>query len=85
MEDETDDTQLIFILLSVVASVFLAGGGYMVIGKFKRGAAAFVLSIPLWFVLLGWVVHILALFDALRLAIQGDIRWIEEGNGEEHR
>lgn len=83
MEDEADETRLIFILLTVVTSVFLPGGGHLVIGKLGRGAAAFMAGVLLWFVLLGWVVHIVALFDAVRLAIQGDIRWLEDLDSKE--
>ncbi len=62
--------------LAAVLSVFLAGAGQAYNGQWAKGFAFVVASFLMWFLLLGWVMHIWAVIDA------GVVRWYQTGAAE---
>lgn len=79
MSDDTDSDALriVFCIVACVLSLTLAGLGHAAIGKFKRGLFTFLAAFVLWFVLLGWIVHLWAIYDSVASAYRGDIRWFK--------
>jgi TM2 domain-containing membrane protein YozV len=47
-----------------LASFFIAGLGQLIQGRLLAAIVYFILNILLWFVLLGWIVNIIAALDA---------------------
>lgn len=53
-------------VISALASFLYPGLGQLIQGRILSALIYFVLATLLWFVLLGWLIHILAAIDAAR-------------------
>lgn len=53
-------------VIAAVCSFFIPGLGQLVQGRLLAAAVQFVLAAVLWWVLLGWIVHIYSIIDAAR-------------------
>jgi len=51
-------------VLAGLASFFFPGLGQLVQGRLMRALVMFVLACVLWWILLGWIVHLWSAFDA---------------------
>lgn len=54
--------------LAVLLSVFWVGAGQLYNGQIGKGILMFVGAVVLWFLLLGWIVHIASWIDAYTVA-----------------
>ena len=53
-------------VIAAVCSFFIPGLGQLVQGRWLAAAIQFVLAALLWWVLLGWLVHLWSIIDAAR-------------------
>ncbi|RKY20725.1 MAG: hypothetical protein DRQ55_06780 [Planctomycetota bacterium] len=53
-------------VLAAICSFFIPGLGQLVQGRLFTAAVHFVLAALLWWILLGWIVHIWSIVDAAR-------------------
>ncbi len=53
-------------VLAAICSFFVPGLGQLVQGRLLAAFAFFVAAAALWFVLLGWVIHLWSVIDAAR-------------------
>ena len=53
-------------VIAAVCSFFIPGLGQLVQGRLLAAAIQFVLASLLWFILMGWIVHIYSIIDAAR-------------------
>ena len=53
-------------VIAALASFFIPGLGQLVQGRVVAAAVQFVLAALLWFVMLGWLVHLYSIIDAAR-------------------
>jgi TM2 domain-containing membrane protein YozV len=53
-------------VLAALCSFFIPGLGQLLQGRVVAAAVQFVLAFLLWFILLGWVVHLWSIIDAAR-------------------
>ncbi len=53
-------------VIAAVCSFFIPGLGQLVQGRLLAAAVQFVLAAVLWWILLGWIVHIYSIIDAAR-------------------
>jgi len=53
-------------VIAAVCSFFIPGLGQLVQGRLLAAAIQFVLAMLLWYVLLGWIVHLWSIIDAAR-------------------
>ena len=53
-------------VLAALCSFFIPGLGQLLQGRLLAAAVQFVLAAVLWFVLLGWLVHLWSIIDAAR-------------------
>ena len=53
-------------VLAALCSFFIPGLGQLLQGRLLTAVVHFVLATALWFVLLGWIVHIWSIIDAAR-------------------
>jgi TM2 domain-containing membrane protein YozV len=51
-------------VLAAICSFFIPGLGQLVQGRLLAAAVQFVLAAVLWWLLLGWIVHIYSIYDA---------------------
>lgn len=51
-------------VLAAICSVFIPGLGQLVQGRVLAAAVQFVLAVLLWWIWLGWIVHIASVIDA---------------------
>ena len=51
-------------VIAALASLFIPGLGQLVQGRLLLAIVMFVLAAALWFVLLGWLVHLWSIIDA---------------------
>lgn len=51
-------------VLAALCSFFIPGLGQLLQGRPLIALVMFVLAVVLWFVLLGWIIHIWAILDA---------------------
>ncbi|WP_255987311.1 DUF6677 family protein [Chitinolyticbacter albus] len=51
-------------VLAALASFFIPGLGQLVQGRVLKAALMFVLAAVLWFIFMGWVVHLWSIVDA---------------------
>ena len=51
-------------VIAALASFFIPGLGQLVQGRLLLAIVMFVLAAALWFVLLGWLVHLWSIIDA---------------------
>ena len=53
-------------VLAALCSFFIPGLGQLLQARLGRAILHFVLAIVLWFVLLGWIIHLWSILDAAR-------------------
>jgi TM2 domain-containing membrane protein YozV len=53
-------------VLAALCSFFIPGLGQLLQGRLLMAAIHFVLAAVLWFILLGWIIHIWSILDAAR-------------------
>ena len=53
-------------VIAAVCSFFIPGLGQLVQGRVLAALIQFVLAAVLWWILLGWIVHIWSIIDAAR-------------------
>ncbi|MFW6088789.1 MAG: hypothetical protein ACODAB_03480 [Gemmatimonadota bacterium] len=51
-------------VIAALASFFVPGLGQLLQGRLIMAAVMFVLAAILWFVLLGWIIHLWSILDA---------------------
>ncbi len=51
-------------VIAALASFFIPGLGQLLQGRWIRAAFQFVLTILLWLILLGWIIHLWSIIDA---------------------
>jgi TM2 domain-containing membrane protein YozV len=51
-------------VLAAICSFFIPGLGQLVQGRLLTAAVHFLLAAALWFIFLGWLVHLWSVFDA---------------------
>jgi TM2 domain-containing membrane protein YozV len=51
-------------VLAAICSFFIPGLGQLVQGRLMAAAVQFVLAAILWWILMGWIVHIYSIYDA---------------------
>ena len=51
-------------VIAALASFFIPGLGQLLQGKFIRALIMFVLAAVLWWILLGWIIHLWSIIDA---------------------
>ena len=51
-------------VIAAVCSFFIAGLGQLVQGRLLKAVLMFLLSVVLWWFLLGWIIHIWSVLDA---------------------
>jgi TM2 domain-containing membrane protein YozV len=51
-------------VLAAICSFFIPGLGQLVQGRLLAAAVQFVLAVILWWILMGWVVHLYSIYDA---------------------
>ncbi|MEO8450515.1 MAG: hypothetical protein ABI647_12020 [Gemmatimonadota bacterium] len=51
-------------VIAALASFFIPGLGQLIQGRLLKAVIMFGLAIALWFVLLGWAVHLWSILDA---------------------
>jgi TM2 domain-containing membrane protein YozV len=51
-------------VIAAVCSFFIPGLGQLVQGRLLMAAVHFVLAALLWFILLGWIIHLWSILDA---------------------
>ncbi len=51
-------------VIAAVCSFFIPGLGQLVQGRLIRAAVMFVLAFILWWILLGWIIHLWSILDA---------------------
>jgi TM2 domain-containing membrane protein YozV len=58
-------------VLAALASFFIPGLGQLVQGRLAMAIVHFVLASALWFVFLGWIIHLWSTLDAAKFTPQG--------------
>ena len=53
-------------VLAALASLFIPGLGQLLQGRLFMAIIQFVLAVILWFVLLGWIIHLWSILDAAK-------------------
>ncbi|UCF63085.1 MAG: hypothetical protein JSW33_10980 [bacterium] len=53
-------------VLAALASLFIPGLGQLLQGRLVMAIIQFVLAALLWFVLLGWIIHLWSILDAAK-------------------
>lgn len=53
-------------VIAALASFFIPGLGQLLQGRLLAAALQFVLAGALWFILMGWIVHLYSIIDAAR-------------------
>ncbi|MCI0537794.1 MAG: hypothetical protein L0Z50_21480 [Verrucomicrobiales bacterium] len=51
-------------MIAALASFFIPGLGQLLQGRFLMAVMQFVLAALLWFILLGWIIHLWSILDA---------------------
>jgi TM2 domain-containing membrane protein YozV len=51
-------------VIAALCSFFIPGLGQLLQGRFLAAAIQFVLAALLWYILLGWIVHLWSILDA---------------------
>lgn len=51
-------------VIAALASFFIPGLGQLLQGKLVRALLMFVLAAVLWWILLGWIIHLWSIIDA---------------------
>jgi TM2 domain-containing membrane protein YozV len=55
-------------VIAALCSFFIPGLGQLIQGRLLRAVFQFVLAGVLWFILLGWVIHIWSIIDAAKFS-----------------
>ncbi len=58
-------------VLAALASFFIPGLGQLLQGRLGIAVLQFALAVGLWFVLLGWIIHLWSIIDAARWKPKG--------------
>ena len=58
-------------VLAALCSFFIPGLGQLLQGRLGRAVIQFVLAAALWFVFLGWVIHLWSVIDAAKFNPSG--------------
>jgi TM2 domain-containing membrane protein YozV len=53
-------------VLAALCSFFIPGLGQLLQGRLLMAVIHFVLALVLWFILLGWIIHIWSILDAAK-------------------
>ena len=53
-------------VLAALVSFFIPGLGQLFQGRLLIGIVQFVLAFALWFIFLGWIIHLWSIIDAAR-------------------
>ncbi|XZG71552.1 hypothetical protein ACTSKR_06745 [Chitinibacteraceae bacterium HSL-7] len=53
-------------VLAALASFFIPGLGQLVQGRVMKALVMFVLAAVLWWILMGWIIHLWSIIDAAR-------------------
>jgi len=53
-------------VIAALCSFFIPGLGQLIQGRLLMAITHFVLAAVLWFVLMGWVIHLWSIIDAAR-------------------
>jgi TM2 domain-containing membrane protein YozV len=63
-------------VIAALASFFIPGLGQLLQGKLVRAIIMFILAAVLWWILLGWIIHLWSILDAAlyRPKVEGSIR-----------
>jgi TM2 domain-containing membrane protein YozV len=56
-------------VLAALCSFFVPGLGQLLQGRLGMAIVQFVLAFALWFVLLGWVIHLWSVIDAAKFKL----------------
>lgn len=51
-------------VIAALASFFIPGLGQLIQGRFLMAVVQFILAALLWFILLGWIIHLWSILDA---------------------
>ena len=51
-------------VLAAICSLFIPGLGQLVQGRLLKAIIMFVLAGALWFILMGWIIHLWSIIDA---------------------
>jgi TM2 domain-containing membrane protein YozV len=51
-------------VIAALCSFFIPGLGQLLQGRWIRGAIMFVAAAGLWFIMLGWIIHLWSIVDA---------------------
>jgi TM2 domain-containing membrane protein YozV len=51
-------------VLAALASFFIPGLGQLLQGRLGMAVIQFILAVVLWFILMGWVIHLWSILDA---------------------
>jgi TM2 domain-containing membrane protein YozV len=51
-------------VIAALASFFIPGLGQLLQGRMLMAAVQFVLAAVLWFILMGWIIHLWSIVDA---------------------
>ena len=51
-------------VIAAICSFFILGLGQLVQGRLLAAAVQFILAAVLWWILMGWIVHIYSIYDA---------------------
>ncbi len=63
-DDKLNDDKLFWSVLCALLSIFIPGLGQAVQKRWKAAILFFLACFVLWFLWLGWLIHIWAVFDA---------------------
>jgi TM2 domain-containing membrane protein YozV len=53
-------------VIAAIASFFIPGLGQLLQGRLGMAILHFILAAALWFIFLGWIIHIWSILDAAR-------------------
>ena len=57
-------------VLAALCSLFIPGLGQLLQGRLVMALVQFVLAAALWFVLMGWIIHLWSVIDAAKFDIK---------------
>src|SRR5215210_4474940 len=60
-------------VIAALASFFIPGLGQLLQGRLGIAAVQFVLAAVLWFILMGWVIHLWSILDAALYRPRGEV------------
>ncbi len=57
-------------VLAALCSFFIPGLGQLLQGRLGMAIVQFVLAVALWFILMGWVIHLWSIIDAAKFDVK---------------